>query len=121
MHPLPPPPPRTPSPARSTRARSPRPRLLIDLEGALAPLAHFSPHPVVFEGKRYPTAYHLLEAFRFMEAHPELAERVRHCGAVDEVRQLVQQSAQFIRPDWENIVVRKVRRASCRVIAWPLT
>ncbi|KAJ6541805.1 hypothetical protein B0H19DRAFT_1174732 [Mycena capillaripes] len=38
---------------------------------------NFSPHPVQYKGKRYPTSEHLFQAFKFMENRPDIAEKIR--------------------------------------------
>ncbi|PSR92237.1 hypothetical protein PHLCEN_2v4767 [Hermanssonia centrifuga] len=103
---------RGPSPAPLERARSPRVQR-IDLSNEFAGLVHLSPHPITYDGKRYPSAFHLLEAMRFMEGSPDIAERVRNCGTVDEVRAVVHQASSLIRPDWEHIVVAKAPQIYC--------
>ncbi|KAH8092609.1 hypothetical protein BXZ70DRAFT_447856 [Cristinia sonorae] len=42
--------------------------------------SHFSPHAVVYDGKRYPTVVHLLQSFKFRPHRPDIAERVRNAG-----------------------------------------
>ena len=93
---------------RSQRARSPRPQIFIDLQGAFAGLVHYSPHPVNYGGITYPSAFHLLEALRFIDEHPDICQRISQCTSVSEVRDVVSQAREFVRPDWEHIVISKV-------------
>ncbi|KAF9218939.1 DUF1768-domain-containing protein [Gyrodon lividus] len=70
---------------------------------------NFSPHDVTYEGKRYPTSEHLFQAFKFMDAHPHIAERIRTCGekpmqAFDEAHKY-QSTA---RSDWAQVHVEKM-------------
>ncbi|KAJ7604668.1 hypothetical protein DFH06DRAFT_274695 [Mycena polygramma] len=37
----------------------------------------YSPHPVTYNGKEYPTSEHLFQALRFMDNHPDISESVR--------------------------------------------
>jgi hypothetical protein len=76
-----------------------------------------SPHRINFRGVLWPTAYHLLEAMRFMrddgETGPlqDLQERVRTCQSITEVQAFVTGGTQWQRPDWEAVVLSKVRYA----------
>lgn len=66
---------------------------------------NFSPHPVEYLGKRYPTSEHLFQALKFVH-RPNLMEHIRTCDprpsmALSEARRFNQES----RSDWgkENI------------------
>ena len=107
-----------PSPApshRSHRSRhsmrsrlSPQPMLKIDTHNEYASLTHLSPHRILHERKRWPTAFHLLEAFRFMDTRPDIAEQIRRCPSTDEVKAIVSQNSASSRPDWETVVIQFV-------------
>ncbi|CAL1700030.1 unnamed protein product [Somion occarium] len=107
---------RMPSPApshRAPRARTPAPQLSppikIDHENHLSGLVHYSPHTVHFNRKVYPTAHHLLEALKFMEHRPDVAERIRTCGGgpegVDTASRIADEMRDFVRSDWDQVVV----------------
>ncbi|KAI6125096.1 DUF1768-domain-containing protein [Pisolithus croceorrhizus] len=69
---------------------------------------NFSPHPVYYKGKRYPTSEHLFQSFKFIDDHPDIAERVRTCGerpmlAFDEAHR----HQEWVRPDWRQVNVEK--------------
>ncbi|KAF9245398.1 hypothetical protein BU15DRAFT_41154, partial [Melanogaster broomeanus] len=73
---------------------------------------NFSPHDVMYKGKRYPTSEHLFQASKFLDAHPQIAERIRTCGkqpmqAFDEAHK--HQSA--VRSDWAQVHVEKMETA----------
>ncbi|KAF7357347.1 DUF1768 domain-containing protein [Mycena sanguinolenta] len=40
----------------------------------------FSPHPVYYNNKRYPTSEHLFQSFKFQPHRPGLAEHIRTCS-----------------------------------------
>lgn len=88
---------------------------------------NFSPHPVVYKGKRYPTSEHLFQSFKvrrflavtqrlalivlcqFHGHRPNLAEHIRTCSerssvAFSEARRFQPE----VRPDWLKINVEKV-------------
>ncbi|KIJ60140.1 hypothetical protein HYDPIDRAFT_32561 [Hydnomerulius pinastri MD-312] len=66
---------------------------------------NFSPHDVLYNGKKYPTSEHLFQSFK-------IAERIRTCGgkpmkAFDEAHKY--QNA--VRPDWAQVHVEKMEIA----------
>ncbi|KAH8092610.1 hypothetical protein BXZ70DRAFT_1010695 [Cristinia sonorae] len=70
---------------------------------------NFSPHPVIYNGKKYPTSEHLFQSFKFHEFRPELAEHIRTCSqypssALAEARRLQDE----VRPDWFNVNISKM-------------
>ncbi|KAL4069195.1 hypothetical protein J3A83DRAFT_4095497 [Scleroderma citrinum] len=70
---------------------------------------NFSPHSVVYKGKRYPTSEHLFQAFKFIDSHPRLAEHIRTCSdkpmvAFDEAHKF--QSS--VRKDWSHVHIEKM-------------
>jgi len=71
---------------------------------------NFSPHPVMYNGKRYPTSEHLFQSFKFIHK-PHLMEHIRTCDprpsvAFAEARKL----AHEVRSNWkqENIAVMDI-------------
>ncbi|KAI8989892.1 hypothetical protein BD414DRAFT_485450 [Trametes punicea] len=126
--PYPPPGARAPSPARM-RMPTPQPApppapprpIRIDRTNEYAGLLHTSLHKVHYDHKSYPTALHLLEALRFLPAHPDYAEQVRRCGTPEEATAIASNCRHLWRPDWEavfeNLVsLRRRRRARASVL-----
>ncbi|KAI6137098.1 hypothetical protein F5141DRAFT_1209417 [Pisolithus sp. B1] len=73
---------------------------------------NFSPHDVVYHGKRYPTSEHLFQALKFIDAHPHIAERIRTCSekpmvAFDEAHM----HQGLVRADWSHIHIDKMETA----------
>jgi len=72
---------------------------------------NFSPHPVVYKGKKYPTSEHLFQSFKF-EHRPNLAEHIRTCSerpsvAFSEARRFDPE----VRPDWKHVNIQKMDEA----------
>ncbi|KAF9223629.1 DUF1768-domain-containing protein [Gyrodon lividus] len=73
---------------------------------------NFSSHDVMYKGKRYPTSEHLFQSFKFLDEHPEIAERIRKCGdrpmlAFDEAHRY----QKWVRTDWRQVNVEKMEIA----------
>ncbi|KAF8428875.1 hypothetical protein L210DRAFT_3563962 [Boletus edulis BED1] len=88
------------------------PILFYDKNDPFYEFTNFSPHDVIYKGKRYPTSEHLFQAFKFVDDHPEIAERVRNCGerpmlAFDEAHQY----QKWVRSDWRQVNVEKMEIA----------
>jgi predicted NAD-dependent protein-ADP-ribosyltransferase YbiA (DUF1768 family) len=89
---------------------------------------NFSPHPVLYQGRRYPTSEHLFQSFKVrcdvrpclqsliphqFEHRPNLAEHIRTCSerpsvAFAEARRF----APEVRPDWMEANIAKVNSLS---------
>ena len=87
---------------------------------------NFSPHPVIYKGKKYPTSEHLFQSFKvshlfltfwsniydfsqFQNHRPNLAEHIRTCSerpsvAFSEARRFQPE----VRPDWKQVNIEKV-------------
>ncbi|CCM06414.1 uncharacterized protein FIBRA_08675 [Fibroporia radiculosa] len=70
---------------------------------------NFSPHPVDYNGKSYPTSEHLFQSFKFMEHRPLLAEHIRTCSdrpsvAFSEARRFNNE----VRSDWIQVNIQKM-------------
>ena len=76
--------------------------------GEFAGLLYHSPHSVVYEEELYPTALHLFEARKFLDHRPDLADRIRQCGRVEEVTAISAELAEFTRRDWGNVALSTV-------------
>lgn len=68
-----------------------------------------SPNSILYKNKLYPTAMHLLEAHKFLGPRNDLAERVRNTSGMAELQEVVGELASFVRGDWEQVVLDKVR------------
>lgn len=101
---------RMPSPAPA--ATPPPPIFNIEEGGPLSGLIHYSPYPVNYNRKVYPTAYHLWEAFKFMDHRPDLAEQIRITGSgpqgVQAARQIAEDRRETIRLDWDHVAMQLV-------------
>ncbi|GJE95754.1 NADAR family protein [Phanerochaete sordida] len=64
---------------------------------------NFSPYPVEFEGKSYPTSEHLFQAHKFLDARPDLAERIRNAPSARAAREEATKLRQYQRGDWFNV------------------
>ncbi|KAG7089293.1 hypothetical protein E1B28_010991 [Marasmius oreades] len=69
---------------------------------------NFSPHPVFYQGKRYPTSEHLFQSFKF-EHKPALVEHIRAFSerpsdAFSEARRLQSE----VRSDWRDVNIEKM-------------
>ncbi|CAL1717321.1 unnamed protein product [Somion occarium] len=72
---------------------------------------NFSPHEVIYNGKRYPTSEHLFQSFKF-EHKPNLAEHIRTCS--DHPSVVFSEARRFqpeVRSDWMNVNIRKMDEA----------
>lgn len=70
---------------------------------------NFSPHPVIYKGKKYPTSEHLFQSFKFQNHRPNLAEHIRTCSerpsvAFSEARRFQPEA----RPDWKQVNIEKM-------------
>ncbi|KAI0090987.1 hypothetical protein BDY19DRAFT_886042 [Irpex rosettiformis] len=70
---------------------------------------NFSPHPVMYKGKRYPTSEHLFQSFKFQGHRPGLAEHIRTCSewpstAFSEARRFQPE----VRRDWIDVNIQKM-------------
>lgn len=113
-----------------------RPKILFyDKHKPYYEFTNFSPHEVVYEGKRYPTSEHLFQAFKvslvtsssrrwrrrdresadavvfgqFLDGHPQIAERIRTCGPKPITAfDEAHRHKTAIRSDWSKVHVSKV-------------
>ncbi|KAK7006220.1 DUF1768 domain-containing protein [Favolaschia claudopus] len=68
---------------------------------------NFSPHPVFYDNKRYPTSEHLFQSFKFQPHRPNLAEHIRTCSehpsvAFSEARRFQPE----VRSDWKDVNIQ---------------
>jgi len=75
-------------------------------EGVFSGFVNHSPHRVMWKNKIYPTALHLLEAMKFINNRPDLAERIRKTTEVTEMYPLSASFQEHVRPDWGAMFLR---------------
>jgi diaminohydroxyphosphoribosylaminopyrimidine deaminase/5-amino-6-(5-phosphoribosylamino)uracil reductase len=73
---------------------------------------NFSPHPVIYKGKKYPTSEHLFQSFKFQAHRPNLAEHIRTCSerpsvAFSEARRFQPE----VRSDWKKVNIEMMDEA----------
>lgn len=100
-----------PSPGPPSRPVTPRPPpIRIEHNSPYGNLLPSSQHRVIWNRKRYPTATHLFEAFKFLDHKPELAETVRTCSNnPNQASTIAASLGEHVRRDWDNVVVQLVR------------
>ena len=91
-------------PTRPTPTRIPQ-ILKFNENGEFSGLLYYSPHSVAYQDELYPTALHLFEARKFVDHRPDLAERIRFCGRIEEVTTVSAEFAEFMRRDWNNVAL----------------
>ncbi|EGN91902.1 hypothetical protein SERLA73DRAFT_191872 [Serpula lacrymans var. lacrymans S7.3] len=98
----------TPPSTPITKPSKTRQRILFyDAKDPYYGFTNFSPDPVEYKGRRYPTSEHLFQALKFMEHRPELAEHIRTCSTRPRV--VFDETHRFnpeVRPDWLKIRVQ---------------
>ncbi|KAI5120713.1 hypothetical protein M0805_007674 [Coniferiporia weirii] len=95
---------KTPSPIRKTYVR--QQIYFYNREDPYYGFTNFSPHPVEYKGKVYPTSEHLFQSFKFQEHRPLLAEHIRlfsdrPSSALSEARRFQPE----VRRDWKDVNV----------------
>ena len=99
-------------PRMPTPVQAPPPVYDVTEHGPLFELLHTSSHPVNYNRKVYPTAYHLWEAFKFLGHRPDIAEQIRRTGqgpgGIKATRQIAHEQAEAMRLDWENVAIEFV-------------
>ena len=112
----------------SSKPSSPRTRILFYHKGdPYYGFTNFSPHPVIYKGKKYPTSEHLFQSFKvssllthllsycnlrpqqFQAHRPNLAEHIRTCSerpsvAFSEARRFQPE----VRSDWKKVNIEMV-------------
>ncbi|EGN95184.1 hypothetical protein SERLA73DRAFT_187510 [Serpula lacrymans var. lacrymans S7.3] len=70
---------------------------------------NFSPHPILYKRKRYPTSEHLFQAMKFIDHRPDIAERIRTCSDKPSVAFAEAHKFQTsVRPDWMTVNIQKM-------------
>jgi ribA/ribD-fused uncharacterized protein len=65
---------------------------------------NFSPDPVQYKGKMYPTSEHLFQAMKFLEHRPDIAEYIRtDCFTSRDAFNTARHYKNDVRADWLNI------------------
>ena len=63
---------------------------------------NFAPFQVEWRGKLYPTSEHAFQAAHFIEAYPELAEKVRLCRSPRQASDFANENSNFDDPQWKQ-------------------
>lgn len=71
-------------------------------KGNYTSFSNFSPHPVVWKGKTYPTSEHLFQALKFID-DPEYAEQIRLAETPTICKRMGQTRSHPLRKDWEDV------------------
>ena len=79
-------------------------------------LLHLSRHRVHWDRRQWMTGLHLLEAMKLLPDRPDLAERIRQCGMVEEAMVLAEVYREYWRRDWEQVGLDRVRRVLCLLL-----
>ncbi|KAJ7757552.1 hypothetical protein B0H16DRAFT_1537045 [Mycena metata] len=69
---------------------------------------NLSPHAVAFNGEMYPTSEHLFQAFKFLECHPDVAQKIRLCKKPSDAWAEAARHKTKIRADWHGVHVEKM-------------
>jgi len=97
--------------SRSNPILAPPPKriLFYDKHAPHYGFTNFSKHPVVFEGKKYPTSEHLFQSLKFHGHKPYLAEHIRTCSDKPSVAFAeARRHQQDVRPDWHHVNIEKM-------------
>ncbi|KAJ7776895.1 hypothetical protein DFH07DRAFT_731485, partial [Mycena maculata] len=71
-----------------------------------------SPYPVQYNGKNYPTSEHLFQAFKYMDNHPEIAEKIRTVSkSPNDAYWHSQAHSAYQHPDWDRMRTSKMEIA----------
>ena len=92
-------------PVRTAHLGPPPPPVTFDKHSGLS---HISRHKILYKDKLYPTAFHLLEAHRFLGHRNDLAERIRQAETVRDVYTMSAALSKQSRPDWADVILDKV-------------
>ncbi|KAF8211020.1 hypothetical protein K438DRAFT_1569801 [Mycena galopus ATCC 62051] len=90
------------SPPSNARSPLPRQRIYLGRKTPYAGLSTRSPHPVTYNGKQYPTAEHLFQAFKFMDNRPDIAEYIRTVST-EKACQYGESYKTHRHPDWDKM------------------
>ena len=71
--------------------------------------SNFSRHPIVLDGKHWPTTEHYFQAQKFAGTAHE--ERIRRATSPKEAKRLGRDRSQILRADWESVKDDVMRRA----------
>ncbi|KIK98136.1 hypothetical protein PAXRUDRAFT_824207 [Paxillus rubicundulus Ve08.2h10] len=90
--------------AKQKQEQPPRRILFYHVNDPYYGFTNFSPDPVEYQGKRYPTSEHLFQSLKFLDHRPELAEHIRTCS--NRPRVVFDETHRFnpeVRPDWLRV------------------
>ncbi|KAA1474714.1 DUF1768-domain-containing protein [Dentipellis sp. KUC8613] len=69
---------------------------------------NFSDHPIEYHGAIYPTSEHLFQAFKFINDHSDIAERIRKCQTSRQAFDLAHRHQADVRADWRRVNIAKM-------------
>ncbi|AUS10489.1 Swarming motility protein YbiA [Laceyella sacchari] len=73
--------------------------------------SNFSAHPIVLDGKEWPTTEHYFQAQKFVTTAPDYAEKIRLAPSPMKAAQWGRSRKAPLRPDWELVKDDVMRRA----------
>jgi N-glycosidase YbiA len=73
--------------------------------------SNFSPHPIVLDGKEWPTTEHYFQAQKFVTTAPDYAEKIRLAPSPMKAAQWGRSRKAPLRSDWESVKDDVMRRA----------
>ncbi|KAJ7722005.1 hypothetical protein B0H16DRAFT_1227936, partial [Mycena metata] len=91
-----------------------RQRVLIHGDPQYNNFINQSPHPIMYNGKVYPTAEHLFQAFKYMDNRPDISERIRTLSnSPIQVFHYGRTQWRHQHPDWDRL-----RTAKMEIVHW---
>lgn len=96
--------------ARHRNTYTPDEILFYDKDQPYYSFTNFSPDPVEYKGREYPTSEHLFQAMKFIEHRPNLAEHIRtHSKYPRDAFTEAQRLKLEIRSDWPEVKIQVMR------------
>ncbi|KAJ7140418.1 hypothetical protein C8R46DRAFT_921430 [Mycena filopes] len=73
-----------------------------------------SPHPIIYNARKYPTAEHLFQALKYVEHRPDIAERIRTISkSGNKAYHYSMTQLKHQHPDWD-----RMRTAKMEIVHW---
>jgi len=93
----------------SLQAQIPHQILFHRSDGPYYEFTNFSHHPVTYKGRKYRTAQHLYQSFKFIKHRPDIAEHIRlNCPKPDDALLEARHFQPEVRKDWTKVHVQKM-------------
>ncbi|KAL6299583.1 hypothetical protein BKA93DRAFT_742118 [Sparassis latifolia] len=90
---------------RRPREPEPQPLLFYNRDEPYYEFTNFSHHPIEFRGRVYPTSEHLFQAHKFLDYHPDIAERIRCMPSPSAALREATRLNRLRRADWYDVNV----------------